>query len=311
MSDIRSLLDVVVAAEKPSGDALQRIQELIARRTRRRRLGGLAAGLGALAAGTLVLISVVTGNLGDATRPRATGDTGTVPSTEFPPGSYQDGASTFIPVTLPDGTAIEVVFPSNLSLGQQGGRVTTAGGLGAEVDRTVDAYFSSPEDVPLLGDKVLSEYEGSGGEQVLLIEGSPAGATQYLVYHFEPWTVLVFAGDLSDDERRAWATNLVGEVRDGWVVLSARGPLFLAAYGDPNGPQLWLSGTDFRQEVGVVASECVPDDKSEVAISDVGETGWFASWCDVSGSVRVHAYGGDDRSFVEAVLEHLSIRLPH
>lgn len=106
---------------------------------------------------------------------------------------------------------------------------------------------------------------------------------------------------------------------DGFLVLEAQPPLFLYGAGDPPlfregapgreiEPQVELVGPASYPDVVLLLETCVPDDPAAVEVAELGPTGWFASWCPEGGLVRVQAYGGQDRSFVEELIQGLSVR---
>jgi len=129
---------------------------------------------------------------------------------------------------------------------------------------------------------------------------------------FGGWAALVHDtvdGGMSEEQRRIWASHLAGRVtEDGSLILEADPPLSLESLGTKAGPQLRLLGPGHGQEVGLFPGPCDPEDPDEVEVSEVGPTGWFASWCQEDGLAKVDAYGGTDRSFVEQLVEGLVVR---
>lgn len=222
-----------------------------------------------------------------------------------------------LPVTFPDGTHLEVAFPASRPPGRLGIQALSFGrievpGEGICCERPIQILQGSPDDQPLLTDTVVATFPGAQGSMVELREGSTAGAELYLVYVFGGWTALVYDtvdGGMSEEQRKIWASHLAGRVtEDGFLVLEADPPLSLESLGTKAGPQLWLLGPGHAQEVGLFPGPCDPDDPDEVDVTELGPTGWFASWCPEDGLAQVHAYGGTDRSFVEQLVEGLVVR---
>lgn len=244
---------------------------------------------------------------------------------DFRPRTRREGADVVLPLTFPDGTTAELVYPPNLGLtsldvfpygsGRLQGKSPIAG-RGDVVGRDFWIRRGGVEELLQRRNRgrrpeLLAEYEGVGGATVGFWD-LDAGGTRKLGFQFGRWAVLVYdyigAGAMTDAERASWAASFSGnETADGFLVLEASGPLRLARASEHAGPQLTFAAVDPRRELTLYPGPCRPhrDQSQVVAGKRVAWSGGFAAWC-LSESMRIHA--GGSRAFVGALIRDLAVR---
>jgi hypothetical protein len=222
----------------------------------------------------------------------------------FVPQTRPEGDRLILPVTFPDGSTAELLYPPDLDIAGLGVTPYMAG-CGHDFGFT---YFD-PRGTMYKG-APLETYIGSDGNQVSLYESVPGfEGIDFLMFSFGEWWVDLYQYSDERDtpgERRFCAEHLLGTVtEDGWLVLS--GPESLDLYR----PKLQFGdlGPE-RRFLILFAKQCESDpDYGTVEIDgirvDLSED--FASWCDPSG-VDIHVYFDPDSSFFEDVIEGLEIR---
>ena len=228
-----------------------------------------------------------------------------------------------MPVTFPDGTTAELVYPPELDL--SGMRVQPySSGYGPGFARDFLVYDEPIEDV--IGNyeeaELLAEYEDGQGSTVGFWRFPPDGL--YLAFQFGSWTVLVYdygeaGAQMSEEDRALWATNFHGrDARDGFLLLEADPPLTLAQAGEHAGPELqfWSQSGDFNA-VLLFPGECTSYREGEGGFDDIEvvnglavsrESDDFASWCDPHVSMTVHVYQDPGGAFIDEVLSGLEVR---
>jgi hypothetical protein len=253
MADIHDLLAQALGGMAPSPDALQATSQRIHRRQRRRRVLVACVTL-AVVAGTGVVVTQVAGERGDplsapaptTVTPSTVASSTVLPSAAgFVPRTTREGNRTVLPVTFPDGSTAELVYPTALGLA----------GLGVQPDvsllRTQDPgpryelVFSRGGPVPGLrkGDRPVGRYQTTKGRPVQLwaaVEnpGVLSGYGYWLQYRIGAWTVLAGVAD------RAMAAEVAGnldgrQTDDGFVVVQADSPFALSRqHGEGRGAQL-------------------------------------------------------------------------
>jgi hypothetical protein len=266
----------------------------------------LAAGCGAPRDGTGATSSV---------RPEAASSPSVGHQAAFEPRTYLEGDSVVMPITFPDGTTAELVYPPELNLADLRVQPYSSGygpGFARDFlvfDKPMSEIIGSYEDAEL-----LAEYEDGHGDTVGFWRLPPDGL--YLAFQFGSWTVLVYdyaeeGAQMSDEDRALWATNFHGgDAKDGFLLLEAERPLRLAQAGEHAGPELglWARNGDFRA-LSLYAGKCTPygDEMVNGLVVD-RESDDFAAWCvpDATMSVHVTQEAGD--SFIDDVLRGLEVR---
>jgi hypothetical protein len=256
MADVHDLLGQALGGVAPSPDALQTTIQRIHRRQRRRR--ALVTGVTlAVFAGAGVVVTRGTSDRGvRLTTPAPTTVTpSTVASFTVPPSAAgfvprttREGNRTVLPVTFPDGSTAELVYPTALGLA----------GLGVQPDVSLlraqdpgpryELVFSRGGSVPglLKGDRPVGRYQTAQGRPVQLwpaVENPGVVSASYgywLEYRIGAWTVLAGVAD------RAMAAEVAGnldgrQTGEGFVVIQASGPFALSReYGEGRGAQLTI-----------------------------------------------------------------------
>lgn len=244
----------------------------------------------------------------------------------FPPATYQDGDRVALPVTFPDGTTAELVYPPEPDIAGLGvfpyGSGTLHGksqtpGRGDFVARDFWVRYGDLDDVLAQRNggavpALLAQYEGADGQTVGLWNLRTNDTAHYLGFQFGRWAVLVYdyvgAGAMTDAERASWAANFSGrETDDGFLLLESSGPLRLARVGEHAGPELTFAAGNPNRALILFPGECRPhsDQTRLVGGKLVSWNGGFANWC-LSDSMRIHAEGR--REFVGALIRELEVR---
>lgn len=240
----------------------------------------------------------------------------------FRPRWIREDGKIVMALTFVDGTRGDVVADAALGIQDMTAQIYTAGGL-KRVDRTIS--FTYGDGGILTHEGPLETYEGYDGDPVEVWRGS-AGDWECpnLVYGFGQWFVGVRTcqRDLSRAEKETWARSLVGRITDdGFLVLSAKGPLVLQETGGHEGPELILASgraNAIELEPGECNPEEIPDDGdirtmpdgTRVSFSHIEsgkiEYDWLATWCE-DGLMRVqvsYAY----EQFAEAAARGFRMR---
>jgi hypothetical protein len=233
----------------------------------------------------------------------------------FEPQTYSEGDSMVMPVTFPDGTTAELVYPPELKLSDL--RVQPySSGSGPGFARDFLVYDKPVEEV--IGSyheaELLAEYEDGRGGTIGFWRLPPDGL--YLAFRFGSWTVLVYdyaeiGAQMSDEDRALWATNFHGQdSEDGFLLLEAKPPLRLAQAGEHAGPELgfWSRDGDFRA-VHLYPGDCKPygDEMVNGMVVD-RESDDFATWCIPHEPMEVHVTQDPGDTFIDDVLSGLEVR---
>jgi hypothetical protein len=254
MADVRDLLARALGGVAPSPDALQATIQRIHRRQRRRQVLGACLTLAVLA-GAGVVVTRVAGDRGDrlagpapTTATPSAARSSTVPPSAavFVPRTTREGNRTVLPVTFPDGSTAELVYPTALGLAGMGVQPDVSFLRVQEPGPRYELVFSRGGPVPglLKGDRPVGRYQTTRGRPVQLwpaVEhpGVVSAAYGYwLQYRIGAWTVL--AGVTDQAMAAEVARNLDGrQTGEGFVVIQASGPLALSReYGEGRGAQL-------------------------------------------------------------------------
>lgn len=343
MSDLGPALERVRDRFVPPEGAFDR---LVARRARKRRnQRAAAAGValilsGATAAGLWNVARVAPeppasssgGSPGRAADPHISLSPSPSPSlpppARFVPETYREADRVVLPVTFPDGSTAELVYPPELEIAELGLLVYGSGSIpGFARDFWV---FHGPLEQVLSGfgeATLLAEYpDGLGG--IVGFWRLPADdQVDYLAFQFDSWTVLVYdyglggAGPrMSDADRALWAANFRGrETADGFLVLEGIPPLRLARGGEHAGPSLGFGEVDERM-LDLFPGKCTAYREGEDGVDDIdmvngravsrggGGNGNDANFCLPEASMVVHVYEPPGDTFVDQVLHGLEIR---
>ncbi len=239
----------------------------------------------------------------------------------------REGDRVVLPLTFPDGTTAELIYPPKLEIAALGvvpyssGRLqgeSPTPGRGDVVGRDFWIFFGELEHVfsalnrgrqPVL----LAQYEGADGQTVGFWDLRSKRVPDFFGFQFGRWAVLVYdyAADtgaaMTDAERASWAASFSGhETTDGFLLLEGAGPLQLAGAGEHAGPEL-LFGSVGARSFELFPGRCRPH-RDQTRVVDGKPVEWsqqFADWC-LSDSMRVHATGRD--GFIGALIKHLAVR---
>jgi len=244
----------------------------------------------------------------------------------FVPATYREGGRVVLPLTFPDGTRAELVFPQELEIAELDVRLYNSGTLRGmsptpgrdsvardfvirygDLDEVLRTWHGN-DTLP----SILAHYEGADGQPVGFWDVNWNDNAHYLGFQFGRWTVLVYdyvgAGAMTEAERTSWAANFSGrETDDGFLLLDGAGPLRLARVGEHAGPELTFAAGKPNRALILFPGECRPhsDQTRRVAGKLVSWNGGFANWC-LSDSMRIHAEGS--REFIGAVIRELEVR---
>jgi hypothetical protein len=246
-------------------------------------------------------------------------------SERFVPPRYRQNGHVVMPLTFPDGTTAELLYPPRFRLGRftirpyGSGRLPRQHPMPPWIGNTVGRDFfivNRGARVVLArmrrgrAPKIIAEYEMPGGQRVGLWD---VGAdVNYLAFQFGRWAVLVYdyksAGAMTDDERALWVESFSGREADrGWLVVEGDEPLRLARAGEHAGPELMFHMPGRERGFSLYPGKCRPhrDQTRVVGGKQVQWSRGFADWC-LSESMRIHASG--TRSFVGALISALEVR---
>jgi hypothetical protein len=245
----------------------------------------------------------------------------------FVPVTYRDEDRVVLPVTFPDGTSAELVYPPELEIAALGVSPYSSGRLrgksptpdrGDSVARDFVIRYGDLDEVLEVRNEgtppeLLVAYEGADGQAVGLWHFGSNDTAHYLGFQFGHWAVLVYdyvaAGAMTDAERASWSANFSGrETDDGFLLLAGSGPLRLAAAGEHAGPELTFSAPEPMRALLLFPGECRPH-RDQAMLVDGKLVSWgrggFASWC-LSDTMRIHAEGS--REFIGERIRGLEVR---
>ncbi|MGH2767860.1 MAG: hypothetical protein ACRDIF_02765, partial [Actinomycetota bacterium] len=272
------------------------------------------------AALVLALAGVVSLAIRRSTGPGGRGDESVQPTAlPFIPPTRTDGALKVMPLVLPDGTSLELIYGGPTDLAALGARPFISGELEGCCQRQLviehgqaQSFYRTTEPGP--------KFPGAQGNQVRLAEDLERTG-KFLVFQFRDWNVGLSDGDttvLTPSQQASFASSLGGRVTpEGFLVLEAKPPLSLVPAGKATGPGMEL-GSIRRRGVVVMPRACTPfeDDRLEqVEVRDgtlpllkTGRGRFFALLCLADLQVQVQAYG--DESFIRSALGSLTVRAP-
>jgi hypothetical protein len=230
------------------------------------------------------------------------------------PPTYPEGDLLVMPVTFPDGTSAELVYPPELALEELSVYPDTfADGGPRQCGWSVHATRYDAHAGWITGEEPLAEHVRAGGATVGLWEGTPDNEPyDYLVYRFGSWSVLVpcLGGGAIDQEALAvWAENLHGqETPDGLLALEGTPPLVLHPWRDQNGPTLRLSGNDVVIDIRPRSEQCDP---ASGWGGDTDAADGVVQWCvEPEGGIYVYAnaFAPGGKDLLQALVDDLEVR---
>jgi hypothetical protein len=233
--------------------------------------------------------------------PKAAASPSPTPDSFVPP-IYIEGDRVVMPVTFPDGTSAELVYPPELALESLSVYPNTQADLGSG-SCSSDLYISTQEgSAGVSGSEPVAVFPGVAGD-VELWEGDKAHGGYWLVFKFGRWYVSAPCrrgpGDVTHEE---WAASLSGhETTDGYLVLASEPPLELHPFRDVGGPALFMSGRDVIIELVAGSTNTGHDrDPSDGVVQ----------WRFDEGHVRLYAnaFSKDAESILELLVDELRIR---
>jgi hypothetical protein len=324
MTDVHDLLRRALGGMAPSPDALQAIIQRIHRRQRRRRV--LVAGVTlAVFAGAGVVVTRVAGDRGDrldAPVPASSAaPSSTVPprAAVFVPRTNREGNRTVLPVTFPDGSTAELVYPTALGLASMGVQPDVSLLRVQDPGPRYELVFSRGGPVPglLKGDRPVGRYRTTKGRPVQLwaaVEnpGVLSGYGYWLEYRIGAWTVLAGVADRA--MAAELARNLDGrQTGDGFVVIQASGPFALSrVYGEGRGAQLTIG--DRNPLPDAIVSDpwrLIEFSPARGSCHEEGVSGEHGTKCLGPSGAGIFTNLSGDPSWVKAVVRGLQARNVH
>jgi hypothetical protein len=241
--------------------------------------------------------------------PSATGTPSPEPAS-FVPSTHTDNGTTVLPMTLPDGSRVEIAYPAGLRLAE----------LGLAPQTLVHSTQSNGcgwEPLIRLGSMDGVLYQGPGPVQ-LAPDGDPAmwkgkgsNSPYYLVYEFGEWTVNVPCDRVDLDGMDAWNDGLQGRVTpDGFLVLDTAPPIVQEG-ADPDlsyGPGFIFGGSDDPGFVVLtLGTRC---DSGTGLQRDDDSAQWCVAIGDGAVEITVYALNTNPagRQFIDSVVDGLEVR---
>ena len=224
------------------------------------------------------------------------------------PATIREGDVIVMPITFPDGTTAEAVYPSDLGLDgfnvYPDAYANLEAGSGA-CGWPVHASRSDPREDWARGAGPLDSHTRIDGTVVELWQGKPwTRPHNILVTRFGRWNVIVLCrAQAMIPEVVLWAEHLGAHTsRDGLLVLEDSLPL--EAHPGDTGATIRLSGPNV-----VVDLEVSPDDCRNGGATDLGSADGVVEWC-VDGNVHVYANAFEPRqhAFLERLTADLTVR---
>jgi hypothetical protein len=226
----------------------------------------------------------------------------TATPTEFVPPTYVEGNQVVMPVTFPDGTAAELVYPPELDLASFSVYPNTQGDL----DRGScgsDSFISTAKRATgVSGAEPLAVLPGTAGN-VELWRGDEDHGGYLLIFEFGRWYVALYCNRGPGDETHAvWAASLSGhETPEGYLVLEASAPLQLHPWRDVGRPALFISDRDTFIELVAGSTNTAEDrDPSDGVVQ----------WRFQEGHVRLYAnaFSKGAKDVLQGLVDGLEIR---
>jgi hypothetical protein len=327
MTDVHNLLRRALGGVAPSPDALQATIQRSHRRQRRRRV--LVTGVTlAVFAGVGVVVTRGTSDRGvrlgtpaPTTVTPSTVASSTVPPSPagFVPRTTREGNRTVLPVTFPDGSTAELVYPTALGLAGMGVQPDVSLLRAQDPGPRYELVFSHGGPVPglLKGDRPVGRYQTTKGHPVQLwpaVEnpGVLSGYSYWLEYRIGAWTVL--AGVADRGMAAEVARNLDGrQTGEGFVVVQAGSPFALSrVYGEGRGAQLAIG--DRNPLPDAIVSDpwrLIELSPARGSCHEEGGSGEYGSKCLGPSGAGLFVSVSGDPSWVKAVVRGLQARNVH
>jgi hypothetical protein len=222
------------------------------------------------------------------------------------PATYREDGRLVMPVTFPDRTQAELVYPPELGLEDlhvyPDTYVTGSEACGP-------ALYATRHDLEgwITGKEPLDEHVRPDGMRVELWEGAPSSRPyEFLVYRFGDWTAFTPCLEIVDrDHVRIWAENLHGEQSpDGMLVLESTPPLVVNPWHDRDAPTIRMSDDDII--IDLRTARC--DTGSG---GDRGADDGVIQWCiHPQGGIYLYANGFSPAAerFLQDLVEGLEVR---
>lgn len=235
----------------------------------------------------------------------------------FIPATHKERSKVVMPVTFPDGSTAEVLYPTALDIAAMEAQPYSSGSLRNCCARDFFVLYGAVPQAELAGDNPLKVFLGADGSPVeywaVGADAHDPETDRWLIFTFGRWYVLVWddAGAMTDRQLSTWARSLSGrETGDGFLRLGSRAPLRLQKGSDHAGPELLF--TDRRDMVIFFVGRCQPDPKEDGKVVAIGgktgpEADWFARRCFARQDMRMHVQTGE-RSFARQVINGVEVR---
>ncbi|HYR62228.1 MAG TPA: hypothetical protein VET24_06280 [Actinomycetota bacterium] len=241
--------------------------------------------------------------------------------TKFVPTTSSAGGKTQVNITFSDGTSADLLYDPSLNLAELGVTPLDSGALGNfareagqfQIDHGGASFVVNENPTP-----APPALPGGGGASVVVLPAAqPPG--NFLDFKYGDWHVGVWEGDGNDlmtsSDDQSWAANMSGtQTPSGFLVLTDKDPLKLAAFGNPAGPQL-VFGDISSTGVLLVPGSCLPPSGSNVAnnangvpvkIAKNGGNHYEGDLCLKDSKMEALIYGSQD--FVRGVTDTLEIK---
>ena len=241
--------------------------------------------------------------------PTATGTPSPEPAS-FVPSTHSDNGTTVLPMTLTDGSRVEIAYPEGLRLAELGLSPQT-------LVHSTQGNGCGWEPLIRLGSMNGVLYQGSepvnpppeGGPAMW--QGKGSNSPFYLVYEFGDWSVNVPCDRSEFDGLASWENGLQGHVTpDGYLVLDATAPIVREA-ADPDlsyGPGFIFGGGD---DPGFVVLHLGTRCHSGTDFQRHDDS---AQWCAAigDGAVEISVYAPnpnpEGRRLIDSVVDGLEVR---
>jgi hypothetical protein len=165
-----------------------------------------------------------------------------------------------MPVTFPDGTTAELVYPPDLPLEELNVYPDTYA-LGGPRDCGLPVY-ATRHDLQgswVAGDEPLDEHVRTDGMTVELWKGtSDHRPYEFLLYRFGDWTAVVPCLEIVDrDHLQIWAENLHGEQsEDGLLILRGTPPIVVNPWRNQHAATIRMSDRDIIVDLRTSTESC-------------------------------------------------------
>lgn len=233
---------------------------------------------------------------------------------QWAPPTFPEGDVVVMPVTFPDGTAAELVYPPSLALEKLSVYPDTfADGGPRQCGWPVHATRYDPHAGWIRGDTPLAVHVRTDGVSVALWEGTRDNEPyDYLLYRFGSWSVLVpcqWDGAIDQEALAVWAENLHGyESPEGLLVLEGTSPLVLHPWRDQNGPTLRFSSQDVIIDIRPLSDQCDP---ASGWGGDTDAADGVVQWCvQADGGIYVYAnaFSAESKDLLQELVDRLAVR---